>query len=133
MDGLCRRSFGRGMRLFPFSTLLHHHQPSQTQPNPTHPRPLTLTAALAGLVAMGASRYGQDKPLVSAGLLASKRAQGPALLTLALGVYTVLALGAVTDARGGLTLWLNLTGAATIVGALSFYNNGGRMRQSTAT
>ncbi len=69
---------------------------------------------------MGGARYGQDKQLVPEGLLSSK-AQGPALLTLALGAYTVLALHAVTEAKGGLTLGLNLVGAVTIVGALSFY------------
>jgi hypothetical protein len=95
-------------------------------------RPLTFTAALAGLIAMGGARYGQDKPLVPEALLASK-AQGPALLTLALGAYTVLALHAVTDAKGGLTLGLNLVGAVTIVGALSFYGTKGKRQPAMAT
>jgi hypothetical protein len=81
---------------------------------------------------MGGARYGQDKPLVPESLLATK-AQGPALMTLALGAYTVLALNAVTDARGGLTLGLNMVGAVTIVGALSFYGKRGGKQLQPAT
>ena len=61
----------------------------------------------------------------------AQKAQGPVLLTLALGTYTVLALGAATTAEGK-TLWLNLTGAATVVGALSVYGGKGKRAAEAA-
>lgn len=55
----------------------------------------------------------------------AQKAQGSLLLTLALGAYTVLALGAATT-EGANALWLNLTGAVTVVGALSVYGGKGK-------
>ena len=56
------------------------------------------------------------------------------LLTLALGAYTVLALGAATaeGAGSGKALWLNLAGAATVVGALSVYGGKGGKQAAAA-
>ena len=48
-----------------------------------------------------------------------------------MGTYTVLALGAATTAEGK-TLWLNLTGAATVVGALSVYGGKGKRAAEAA-
>ncbi len=86
--------------------------------------PLMGAVVGAGTLAHCGARLGSDASFLPDLL---ERGVAPLVYTVGLAMYSVLALHAVNEPKGGLTTWMNLAGAASVVGALSFY--GGQTKQ----
>jgi hypothetical protein len=81
-------------------------------------RGLGLAALCAGVIALGGARCSQDLPFMP-DLLA--KGTGPLLVTGLLAAYTFTSLYGVAMHKGDFERWMTLSGAATVVGGLSYY------------
>jgi hypothetical protein len=79
--------------------------------------PLLGAVVGAGALSHCGARLGSDETFLPALL---EQGFTPLLATAGLAIYTVLALHAVNEPKGGLTMWMNLAGAASVVGGLSY-------------
>lgn len=82
--------------------------------------PLAGAVAVVGLLAHGGARLGADESFLPDFM---SKGFAPVAFTITLVLYSIMALHAVSEPRGGLTMGLNLAGFASVVGGLAFYNN----------
>lgn len=78
---------------------------------------LALGVVLVGSLALGGARLSQDKPFVPEAL---SRGAGPLVVIGLLAIYTFVSLYGVASQKGDLDRWMSLSGAATVVGGLSY-------------
>lgn len=82
--------------------------------------PLLGAVVGAGVLSRCGARFGSGETFLPALL---ENGTIPLVATAGLIIFTVLALHPVNEPKGGLTMWMNLAGAASVVGGLSALSN----------